>query len=123
VPERHKILNSNFNEIYILLFENFKGIEKLEVDLRKNPSAKVFPLVGLNESGKTTVLEAINTFVYKPESLAGLMTELPKEIDMHDIIPINKRDNFNGYITIEGGLEFNDHDKIMIKSILERKQG
>lgn len=104
-------------------FENFKGIEKLEIDLRKNPSAKVYPLVGLNESGKTTILEAINTFVYKPESLAGLMTDAAKEIDMHDLIPINKRDNFKGYISIEGGLEFDDEDRTMIKAILGKETG
>jgi predicted ATP-dependent endonuclease of OLD family len=104
-------------------FENFKGIEKLEIDLRKNPFAKVYPLVGLNESGKTTILEAINTFVYKPESLAGLMTEATKEIDMHDLIPINKRDNFKGYITIEGGLELEDMDRFKIKEILEKETG
>lgn len=101
--------------------ENFKGIENLEVDLRKNPSAKVYPLIGLNESGKTTILEAINTFAYKTESLDGLITEIAKEIDIHDLIPINKRDNFNGHILIEGGLELEPQDKLMITAILEKE--
>lgn len=33
---------------------NFKGIRRLELDLEKHPQGKIFPLVGLNESGKTT---------------------------------------------------------------------
>ncbi len=53
-------------------FENFKGIESQRLDLSKNSESKVFTLVGLNESGKTTVLEAINYFAYKPESLNAL---------------------------------------------------
>jgi len=101
--------------------ENFKGIEALEIDLRKNPAAKVYPLIGLNESGKTTILEAINTFAYKTESLDGLITNIAKEIDLHDLIPINKRDNFNGHILIEGGLEFEEEDKIAITKILEKE--
>ena len=53
-------------------FENFKGIAKETLDLAKNPDSKVFTLVGLNESGKTTILEAINYFAYKKESLLAL---------------------------------------------------
>ena len=40
---------------------NFKGGKEITLDLDKNQS-KVFTLVGLNESGKTTILEAINLF-------------------------------------------------------------
>ena len=42
--------------------ENFKGIKETEVDLRTSTGANVFSLVGLNESGKTTILEAIHSF-------------------------------------------------------------
>ncbi len=42
--------------------KKFKGIEELELDLTKYPVGKIFPLVGLNESGKTTILEAIIFF-------------------------------------------------------------
>ena len=37
--------------------ENFKGISDQEIRLDKSPSGRTFALVGLNESGKTTVLE------------------------------------------------------------------
>jgi predicted ATP-dependent endonuclease of OLD family len=42
--------------------KKFKGIDDLTIDLEKYPNGKIFPLVGLNESGKTTILEAINFF-------------------------------------------------------------
>ncbi len=41
---------------------NFKGIKDTELDLRSSTGANVFALVGLNESGKTTILEAIHSF-------------------------------------------------------------
>jgi AAA15 family ATPase/GTPase len=37
---------------------NFKGIGNVKLDLT-NPEGRIFTLVGLNESGKTTILEAI----------------------------------------------------------------
>jgi ABC-type lipoprotein export system ATPase subunit len=41
------------------IIENFKGIEKIELDLSNN---RIMTLVGLNESGKTTIMEAIKIF-------------------------------------------------------------
>lgn len=49
--------------------ENFKGIGKIRIELDKSPEMDVYTLVGLNESGKTTILEAINFFGYKQENL------------------------------------------------------
>jgi len=104
-------------------FENFKGIGKLEIDLSKKPKGNVYPLVGLNESGKTTILEAINFFAYKTESIAGLDLEGTKINDLHEAIPISSRDNFTGYIVIEAELEFDDEDKQIIKNTLMKELG
>ena len=38
--------------------ENFKGIRSMDLDLSE-PGAGIFTLIGLNESGKTTILEAL----------------------------------------------------------------
>ena len=101
-------------------FANFKGIASQTLDLSKNPSSKVFTLVGLNESGKTTILEAINYFAYKPESLKALELDNSDVEDIHNLIPINKRDNFNGFITIEASIELDSEDiKEIIKAFKE----
>ena len=42
--------------------QNFKGIKDTTVRLETVGGASVFAFVGLNESGKTTVLEAIHSF-------------------------------------------------------------
>jgi ABC-type Na+ transport system ATPase subunit NatA len=41
---------------------NFKGIQDTEVEFESGAGANVFAFVGLNESGKTTILEALHSF-------------------------------------------------------------
>ncbi|SEO14279.1 Predicted ATP-dependent endonuclease of the OLD family, contains P-loop ATPase and TOPRIM domains [Flavobacterium sp. CF108] len=91
-------------------FENFKGIESQTLNLSKNNSNNVYTLVGLNESGKTTILEAINYFAYKPESLDALELDSYDVSDIHNLIPINKLDNFNGKIKIQACVELDKSD-------------
>lgn len=95
--------------------QNFKGIENVIVNLDKSPDANIYTLVGLNESGKTTILEAIN-FFNPSEAVSAL--ELPGSIikDYNMLIPISKRDNFNGNISIEVVIRLDDED---IKKINE----
>ena len=90
--------------------ENFKGIHKLEIDLESRPNGKIFPLVGLNESGKTTILEAIDFF-------EGEMSKFKP----HDLIHKNKQANFNGFISVKATLELEDSDKKLIDDFLEGK--
>jgi predicted ATP-dependent endonuclease of OLD family len=97
-------------------FENFKGIENQVLDLSKNPQSNIFTLVGLNESGKTTILEAINYFAYKPEKLDGLELKNYEVEDIHSLIPINKRDNFNGKILISAEIELDESEIIILKA-------
>ena len=52
--------------------KNFRGIEHVRLSFDSAPDAKVYTLVGLNESGKTTVHEAINYFSYKKDRLDSL---------------------------------------------------
>lgn len=100
-------------------FKNFKGIENQKIDLSKNPNTNIYTLVGLNESGKTTILEAINFFSHKPESLDALELDSYKIEDIHNLIPINKRDNFNDSIEIEAELELSIEDIKSIKRIFK----
>lgn len=97
------------------IFKNFKGIEEMQFDLDKSPDANIYTLVGLNESGKTTILEAMNLFSPLDQGLSAL--EIPGTTikDYHFLVPISKRDNFNGKVTIEVHLELDESDKKRIK--------
>lgn len=102
--------------------ENFRGIQKLRLDLDATPKSRCYALVGLNESGKTTVLEAINHFSYKNETLDPLQIPGYSIKDLHTLIPIAQRANFNGSIKCRLGLELDDSDVSEISKFLVKER-
>lgn len=103
--------------------KNFKGINDLTLDFSKSPNSNIYTLIGLNESGKTTVLEAINYFTYKDEELESLDIKNYQIEDIHDLIPISKRSNFTDEISIETKLRLDEEDNAFIKEELRKEQG
>src|SRR4051812_29531365 len=99
---------------------NFKGIDHIRLDFEANPKSNIYTLVGLNESGKTTILQAINFLTYKTESLDPLNLPGYSVKDVHELIPINKRSNFNGEILIEAGYIPEPEDQVKIKNYLKK---
>ena len=49
-------------DIKRISIRNFKGIKSLTIDFSTLSPLRFYTLIGLNESGKTTILEAINNF-------------------------------------------------------------
>ncbi len=84
--------------------KNYKGIEDLHLDLAGGAKHKIFTLVGLNESGKTTILEAVD-FLQKN-------TEDGQE---HTVIPKSKKGNFNDIVSVSATLELDADDERLIK--------
>jgi energy-coupling factor transporter ATP-binding protein EcfA2 len=99
---------------------NFKGIEKAKLDLCTQPRGRIFTLVGLNESGKTTILEAINSLGYKSETLDPLDLPGYAVADAHDLIPIARRSNFNSTISVEAGVQLDEVDNDELETYLWR---
>jgi len=90
--------------------ENYKGIKNLELDLSIQPDHKIYTLIGLNESGKTTILEAINDFeVEVPDS------------DKHKLIPKSSAGGFTGDVIIKATLALSDTDKNKITTFVQTK--
>src|SRR5579862_1476499 len=84
---------------------SFKGIKELEFDFASNPKINISTLVGLNESGKTTVLEAIS---YLQDGV--------KTVDAYKLIPRDKSANFTGDVSVTGHLEIDEHDQNLIEA-------
>lgn len=84
--------------------KNFRGIEEVTLDLTKIPNPPVFTFVGLNESGKTTILEALNFF--KNDSS-------PEKSFKY--IPKKKKANFNNSISVKASLNLDENDEDEIK--------
>ena len=89
------------------VIDNYKGIKHLDLDLNILPDNKIFTLVGLNESGKTTILEAIHDFEF----------EVSDE-NKHRLIPKNVAGGFTGSVKIKATLSFSDEDKDKIRKFV-----
>ncbi len=87
---------------------NFKGIRDIEINLDRLPRSPVFALVGLNESGKTTILEAIHWILS------------PQDYNSQELIPKSELANFNGQISVIADLELSKDDTKSLSSYLNR---
>ena len=56
------------------LIKNYKAIEELSINLKRN----VIPIIGVNESGKTSILQAILAFDKDKDNLLGGLHTIPK---------------------------------------------
>ena len=90
--------------------KNYKGISEIALDLSKKPDSNIFTLVGLNESGKTTLLESIYLF----------QNDI-KDKDVHTLIPKSKQHDFNEEISIQAELELSPEDLEEIKTYLKKE--
>jgi energy-coupling factor transporter ATP-binding protein EcfA2 len=84
--------------------ENYRGIKKVQIDFRNN---RILTLVGLNESGKTTILEAIS-WLY-----SCIKKQYPSEVDLNYFRP--KGIAFTGNIILETIIGLEDYDKAEIR--------
>src|SRR4051794_20417625 len=100
-------------------FKNFKGIENLTLDL----TGPVTTLIGLNESGKTTILEAIFCFSYGAEDLQAINPEMASLRIPDQWIPVSQRANFNETIEICADVELSDEDRADLRAHMRREFG
>jgi predicted ATP-dependent endonuclease of OLD family len=103
--------------------QNFKGIEKAEMNLKRG-GGNVFTLIGLNESGKTTFLEAISFLMENSDKQAhkNLFGENFSFLDdTTKLIPLKSFANFNDKISVKAILSFDDNDKKILMKELKNK--
>jgi predicted ATPase len=100
-------------------FKNFKGIEQMTLPLEGG----VTTLIGLNESGKTTILEAIFSFTYGAEDLDAINPGMASLRDPEQWIPISQRANFNDDISIISHVALEPDDKRELLKHIRSKCG
>ena len=99
---------------------NFRGIKSTTLDLTKTPVNSISTLVGLNESGKTTILEAINNFRSNPDlkrNDPNLKTR--SSLDYQAMLPISERALFNGNVSIKSSLSMDSNDVASLEASLK----
>lgn len=100
-------------------FKNFKGISDMTFPL----TGSVTTLIGLNESGKTTVLEAIFCFSYGAENLDVLDPNMASIREPETWIPIAQRANFNDPIEITATVRLSASDQAHYREHMRKKHG
>lgn len=89
---------------------NFKGAEDVVIDLEARSPSPVLTLIGLNESGKSTLLEALSHFVTGDKSIANLFDGSYAEASALSLIPLHRKAAFTGKIRIAGTVQLDGED-------------
>ena len=101
--------------------KNYKGIKEAEVSLNQLGQGKIFTLVGLNECGKTTVLEAINSFSPDLSAEPLYQNDVFRKVEPRDLVPKHRKDNFTGNVEIEAFIDFSKDDFESIKHYFQEE--
>ena len=101
--------------------ENFKGIREAKIEFSDNDIARIHTLVGLNESGKTTLLEAMHSF--SPDSEAALVVEDVRNTkqQVEKWVPKDKVANFTGEVSVLAHVECSDEEWLKIREFLKEE--
>lgn len=89
---------------------NFKGIEGATIDLDDRANGSVITLIGLNESGKTTILEGISHFVSGDRSVTELFDGIHSKTHGAALIPVHRKAAFTSEIEISAKIQLTQPD-------------
>lgn len=102
---------------------NFKGIRDTTVDFDNQARASVFAFVGLNESGKTTILEAIHSFSPDKATSELVGGDESTGVPFKDRVPRHLISNFTGNVSVEATVSLDYEDKLSITRLLKNSHG
>ncbi|MBD9601502.1 AAA family ATPase [Pseudomonas sp. PDM10] len=108
-------------EIKKFTIRNYKGIEQTSIALDDRTNNPIITLIGLNESGKTTILEALSYFVSSDKLVSSLFKGNQAKTNTNEIIPINRRSAFTDSIEIEAVIKLDEDDINQIASLAENE--
>lgn len=90
--------------------ENFKGISKASIELNNGVPGNIVTLVGLNESGKTTILEALANFVTEDKDTATLVDTVLARSTIQEFIPKDRKAAFTGDVSVRAFCRLESQD-------------
>lgn len=104
--------------------QNYKGIKDITIDFEPR-GANIFTLIGLNESGKTSILEAIASFnphLQDNDEQALYSNHEERKIDSNKLIPKSQKANFSDGIRVGAVLELSKDDIIILQNAMRNSK-
>lgn len=95
--------------------QNFKGIKDTTVELQSVAGANVFAFVGLNESGKTTLLEAVHSFSPDAATSELLGGDEGSGVPFKNRVPRHLISEFTGDVSVTAVVVATPRDKETIR--------
>ena len=102
--------DSKMVKIQSFHLRNFKGATNVDLDLSKRFDKFAITLIGLNESGKTNILEGISHFSTSDKVILSLFQGPVSNNYIHSLIPINQKAAFSDDIDIIAKVELDESD-------------
>lgn len=104
--------------------QNFRGIVDTRIDLETRTGARsAISLVGLNESGKTTILEAIHSFSPDETTTMLLSGKTLERVPPESLIPRKSQADFTGFISVTAEVIATPEDYQRIRDRMKAKHG
>jgi predicted ATP-dependent endonuclease of OLD family len=97
-------------EIKSFTIKTFKGIDTVNIDISDKSTSPVITLIGLNESGKTTILEALSLFVTGDKSVASIFEGQYAVTSGLRLIPMNLKAAFTDSVEITAKVQLDEED-------------
>lgn len=97
---------------------NFKGIKDTTISLEGIAGAAVFAFVGLNESGKTTLLEAIHSFSPDEATSELIGGEAGTGVPFRERVPRHMISSFSGNVSVSATIVLSKSDKKQVSEDL-----
>lgn len=109
-------------KIQSFTLKNFKGAEDVTLDIAKRIDSPVITLIGLNESGKTTILEGLSYFVTGDNSVASIFDGVHSKLDATSLIPIHRKAAFTGTISIAADVILDEEDFKLANELAKKRK-
>jgi len=123
MPICHSVTEENSMRYKSFRIRNFKGIKDTTVVLDGIAGASVFAFVGLNESGKTTVLEAIHSFSPDAATSELLGGEEGIGVPYNERVPRHLLSEFTDDVSVTANVSVTNQDKEKIAKRLLSDKG